>query len=135
MEDMLKHMEQVTSDTKYITAMESFKREIKEFPPRADLHQFGILKKTLDSVLFTMGRDGHLDPKNLTPHDLLIFDEYIVALELEFKEEYTRPTFFQPTRRVRGTEKTRRYVNGCFRLKKIDIITSQRVGNQSQNTY
>ena len=131
MEDMLKHMEQVTKDVQYITAMESFKKEIREFPPKADLHQFGILKKTLDSILFTTGHGGHLDPNKLTEHDLLIFDEYIVALELEFKDEYTKQSLFRAPQRVKGTEKMRRYEGGCFRLKKIDTITTQRVGDQS----
>ena len=82
MVDMLNHTKQVTKDFHYMIAMDSFEREASrgfKFP-----NYYGILKKTINNVNFAVGSSIGLELGTYgTKHDLLMFENYIIALELE----------------------------------------------------
>ena len=84
MKNVTQHMDRVSRDYKYIIAMEELKRSIQNFPFK-DLHRFGLLKTELTQMMMATG-DATSDFK---PFNLLVFNEYIVALETVTREEPT----------------------------------------------
>ena len=84
MKNMTQHMDRVSKDYRYIIAMDEFKREIQSFP-FLDLHRFGLLKNELKEMMMAAG-DA---PSVFKPFNLLVFNEYIVALETVTREEPT----------------------------------------------
>ena len=84
MKNMTTHMDRVSRDYKYIEAMKEFKREIQNFPFQ-DLHRFGILKTELKEMLMATG----IETSDFKPFNLLVFNEYIVALETVTRDEPT----------------------------------------------
>ena len=64
--------------------MNELKKEIQNFSFR-DLHRFGILKTELKEMLMATGNET----SDFKPFNLLVFNEYIVALETVTRDEPT----------------------------------------------
>jgi len=123
MKNMTSHTDRVSKDYKYITAMEEFKGEIKNLPFDT-LHRFGVLKRELNNVKMST---GNIEDQ---PFHLLIFNDYIVALENVTKEVLTKQLdFFGIPIRKKVIEK--KYLK-CFKIREFGWIRTKEVGRVTE---
>merc|ERR1719391_1199641 len=81
----MKHVDLVTSDFFTAQAMNELAEQIKKFPYE-DLTQFGALKQELNGIEFAEGTSA--ESQHFKEVDLLIFEEYVLAIQPKAKEAY-----------------------------------------------
>ena len=122
MKNMTQHMDRVSKDYRYIIAMDEFKREIQSFP-FLDLHRFGLLKTELKEMMMATG-DA---PSVFKPFNLLVFNEYIVALETVTREEPTGKIDWWGVPITMKVEEKK--FSKCFKIRDFDHIHTRPDGD------
>ena len=125
MKNMTQHMDQVSRDYKYISAMEEFQKEIYDLP-YSNLHMFGNLNAELRDVM--LSQDGEMGP--FKPFHLLVFNEDILALEITTTEVNSQQTnFFRVPKKVKIEEKK---FSKSYKIRDFDVVSAKNVGHRSR---
>merc|ERR1719391_674871 len=119
----MKHVDLVTSDFFTAQAMNELAEQIKKFPYE-DLTQFGALKQELNGIEFAEGTSA--ESQHFKEVDLLIFEEYVLAIQPKAKKAYQAGAFGR-VREVELQEKERFYLKD-YKVKEFDSIINQARG-------